>query len=209
MASSARQVGVRRRAVGGGALSALLAAPVLAASATPPPRPAPHAAPVWTVDKAASRVSFRALLSGRPVDGVFKRWDVQLAFDPANLRASRLTAVVEAASAVTGQPGRDQALSGPDWLSAARFPRATFTSRTIAAAGPGRYLASGDLTVRGVARPVVLPLEVRVVRDRLRLHAAFPLDRGAYGVGQGSWRAGDVLALPVQVGVRLSAVRAK
>lgn len=209
MAASTREMGVRRSVAGVAVLGALLAVPAWAAPPPLPPRPAPHAAPVWTVDKAASRVSFRALLAGRPVDGVFKRWDVQLAFDPANLRASRLTAVVQADSAVTGQPGRDQALSGPDWLATRRFPRATFTSRVITAAGPGRYLAAGDLTLRGVARPVVLPLTVQVVRDKMRLDATFPLDRGVFGVGQQNWRGGDVLALPVQVAVRLSAVRAK
>lgn len=216
MGAMGRTVGVRRRAARAAAAVALLAASAHAASPPAPkppplatPRGAPHAAPVWTVDKAASHVGFRALLAGRPVDGVFKRWDVQLAFDPANLRASRLVAVVQAASAVTGQPGRDQALPGPDWLSAARFPRAVFTSRAITAAGPGRYLASGDLTVRGFTRPAVVPLEVRLIHDKMRLDATFPLDRGAYGVGQGSWRAGDVLALPVQVTVRLSAVKTK
>ena len=223
MEAVGRRVGRRVRAGKAAAVIALLAASASASSAhaiataaarNPPPaaprlRGAPHAAAVWTVDKAASHVGFRALLAGRPVDGVFKRWDVQLAFDPANLRASRLVAVVQAASAVTGQPGRDQALPGPDWLSAARFPHAVFTSRSITAAGPGSYLAIGDLSVRGVTRPATVPLAVQLVHDKMRLDASFQLDRGAYGVGQGSWLSGDTLALPVQITVRLSAARAK
>lgn len=182
------------------ALAALLGAGVLASAAAPPP---PRAAPEWTVDKAASRISFRGAGPGGGFDGVFKRWDAQLAFDPADLPASRLSVSVEAASAVTGEPARDALLPAPAWLAAARFPRATFVSRSFAAAGPGRYLVSGELTVRGAARPLAVTVTAAPARDRVEMDGGFDLDRGAFGVGPPGADAA------VQVSVRLAARRAR
>lgn len=193
------------------AASGLAAASAMAAAPprVPPPPAAPRAAPVWTPDKAASRLSFRGQIAGQPFDGVFKRWDAQVAFDPANLPASRLVIVVQADSAVTGQPARDAQLPGPDWLAAARFPRATFISRSVTAAGPGRYLIAGALELRGATRPVSLPVTVEVARDKLLLTSELTLDRSAFGVGMRRFGAGSALALPVSVSLRLTARRAR
>ena len=170
-----------------------------------PPRSSPHAAPVWTVDKAASRISFRASAGGRAVDGVFKRWDAQLAFDPANLHASRLSVVVETASAVTGDPARDAVLPGPAWLAAARFPHATFTSQSFAPAAAGRYAVSGTLTVRGVAKPLSVMLVAQPARDRTELAGGFTLERDAFSLGPAAPGADGA----VQVNVRLAARRVR
>ena len=60
-----------------------------------------QAASVWTVDKAASRLTFRAVMNGQPFDGVFRVWDAQIAFDPHNLATSRATITVDTTSALT------------------------------------------------------------------------------------------------------------
>ena len=179
---------------------AVLGAGVLASGAAPP---APHAPPAWTVDKAASRISFRGSAPGGGFDGVFKRWDAQLTFDSADLPASHLSVSVEAASAVTGEPARDALLPGPAWLAAARFPRATFVSRSFAPAGPRRYLVSGELTLHGAARPLAVTVTASPARDRVEMDGGFTLDRSVFGIGPPGADAA------VQVSVRLSARRAR
>ena len=96
-----------------------------------------------------------------------------------------------------------------DWFSVKAFPRATFTSRRITAAGPGRYLAQGDLTIRNVTRPVTLPFTLAIKGDVARMQGSAPLDRSAFGVGQGQFKAGDTVALKVQVDVAITAKRAR
>ena len=102
----------------GAAFAAAPAAPAKAASAVP----------VWVVDKAASRLSFRGSFGGESFDGTFRRWDADIAFDPKALGASRVSVTVDLASAVTGDPTRDQALPTEDWFAIKRIPRATFVS---------------------------------------------------------------------------------
>ena len=114
------------------------------------------AAATWTVDKAASRLTFKSAFSGESFDAAFKRWDAQITFDPKALAASKVVVTVDTGSAATGNAERDEALPSADWLSVMRFPRATFVTRSFKDLGGGRYQAIGDLTLRGVSKPLVL-----------------------------------------------------
>lgn len=143
----------------------------------------PAAAPVWSVDKAASRLSFRASLAGRPLDGVFKSWDAQIAFDPRNLKASRAVVTVETASVLTGMPAEDSMLPSPTWLWTRRFSKATLVTRSIAQIGPARYQAIADLRIRGVSRRIAAPFTFAVSDSTGELRSTVILDRTAFGVG--------------------------
>jgi len=146
--------------------------------------PAP-AAPVWSIDRAASRLSFRAVVAGQPLDGVFKSWDAEIAFDPQNLRASRAVIWVNTASAITGQPARDQALPTASWLWTRRFPKAQLVTRAIVQTGPSRYVARAALTIRGVSRLVSVPFTATIGKgDTGRMLATLTIDRNLFGVGQ-------------------------
>jgi len=181
------------------AIAALaVAAPVLAA-------PAP--APVWTVDRAASRVGFSSAFDGAAFTGSFRRWDAAIRFDPANLAGSSVTASFDMTSATTGDADRDSALPTNDWFAAARFPKATFTANTFKALGGGRYQAIGDLTLRGVSRPLTLPFSLVITGDTARLNASVALSRLAFGVGQGEWANTAVVPATVTVNISLTAKR--
>jgi polyisoprenoid-binding protein YceI len=165
------------------------------------------AAPAWRADMAASRLGFTGAMNGQAFKGAFGRWDVQIAFDPKNLPASRVVAAIDMTSARTGDQTRDEALPTADWFSAKAFPRASFVSRTIRPAGPGRYVAQGDLTLRGVTRPVSLPFTLALTGDTARMSGAVTLDRSAFGVGQGQWKTSEPVSLKVQVEVVVVARR--
>jgi polyisoprenoid-binding protein YceI len=166
------------------------------------------AAPAWTVDKAASRVGFRAAMSGTAFEGRFTRYDARINFDPANLKASRISAVIDVASASTGDATRDEALPSSDWFAVKTHPQATFVSRAIMAAGPGRYVASGDLTLRGVKRAVNLPFTLVITGNTAKANGSLALDRTAFGVGQGEFKTGAMVDTKVTVTLALSARRA-
>lgn len=185
-----------------------LAAAVLALAAAPAIA-APAAPPAWAVDRAASRIGFQGAMNGQGFNGGFSRWDAKIAFDPANLPASKVTAVIDTGSARTGDQTRDEALPTDDWFSIKVFPRATFVSRKITAAGPGRYVAQGDLTIRNATRPVTLPFTLAIAGDTARMQGSLPLDRAAFGVGQGQFKGGDTVALKVQVNIAVTAKRVR
>lgn len=165
--------------------------------------PAPAAAPVWTVDKAASRLTFRVASGDQSFDGVFKTWDAQIAFDPRNLKASRAMVTITMASAVTGDPTRDQQLPGPSGFDVARFPKATFESTAITGGDPGHYMAAGELTIHGVKRHIELPFTLSISRDVAKMDGAVTLQSGDFGMT--SPPAGNA---EVTVKVRLTARKA-
>ena len=178
----------------------------LAGAASPNPvAAAPAAAPVWSIDKAASRLTFRASLGGQPVDGVFKDWDAQIAFDPKNLKASHAMIAVQTASALTGEPNRDELLPTPNWLSTRKFPKAALVTRSIVQTGPGKYEASADLKVRGLTHRVVAPFTLSVVHDVGRMQATITLDRTVFSIGEIPGMPLTALAPDVQLNLRLVA----
>jgi polyisoprenoid-binding protein YceI len=183
-------------------LPTLLAALALATAA----RAAP--APTWTVDKAASAIRFSSSMNTQAFSGTFRRWDAAIAFDPKNLAGSRVTASIDVASAATGDPDRDQALPTAAFLAAARFPKATFTAHAFKDLGGGRYAAIGQLTLRGVTKPLTLPFSLAISGARARMKASLALNRLAFGVGQDEWKATTALPANVNVTIAIAATRA-
>ena len=180
----------------------LVAAAVLAGQALAAP------APVWTVDKAASKVAFSSSFDGGAFSGSFRRWDGAIRFDPANLAGSSVTATFDMTSAATGDAGRDEALPLDDWFAAKRFPKATFTATSFKAMGGNRYQAIGNLTIRGVTKPLTLPFTLVITGGVAKMNASVGLNRLAFGVGQGDWKTTEVVPGTVTVNISLTAKRA-
>ncbi len=177
---------------------------------TPRASPTVHqAAPVWTVDKAASRLTFRATMNDAPFDGVVRDWDAQIAFDPHNLAGSRATITVETTSALTGQPIKDAALPNSEWLATAAYPQATLVTRSISQTGPGRFEANADVHIRGVAWRTIVPFTVNISHDSGRMDATLTLDRRTFGIGEGPFRSPAPVEPAVQVSMKLLAKKTR
>ncbi len=171
--------------------------------------PACAAPQAWTVDHAASRLGFKAAMNGVGFDGVFKRWDAAIAFDPQDLKDSRAVVGVDLSSTVTGDPTRDEALPTDDWFAVKRFPKAVFASRSIGRTGPDRYVAQGDLTIRGARRPATLNFTLHIDHGVAHLDGTAAVDRIGYGVGQGQFKGPETVAAAVVVVVHLTAKAGK
>ena len=88
--------------------------------------------------------------------GRFDRIDASLDFDPKAPAASRLEVIVETASIDSNDPTLDTALRGSSWFDATTFPQIVFRSTAIDVTGENTGRVTGDLTLHGVTRPVVL-----------------------------------------------------
>jgi len=114
----------------------------------------------WAFDTAHSVIGFAVRhLMVTKVRGTFKKWSGQLELDEDDLSLSRVQVEFDVASIDTQEAQRDGHLRSADFFDAALFPRMTFASTGIERAGEARYRVSGDLTIRGVTRPVVLDVE--------------------------------------------------
>ncbi len=79
-----------------------------------------------------------------------------LEFDPQAPEASRVEAQIDPADISTGVPALDRLLRSPDFFDVASYPRITFQSSQVIANGPRTGEVTGDLTIRGITRPVTL-----------------------------------------------------
>ena len=166
------------------------------------------APPTWAVDKAASRLTFSSTVSGTAFTGRFARWDAVIRFDPKDPAHSDVAATIDVASAATGNGDRDAELPDQDWFWTSHFPRASYVAHSFQPAGPGRFVAIGVLTVRGVAKPLNLPFALAVNGTTAHMTGGIRVNRLAFGVGQGEWAATDTVPAGVTVNIDLTAHRA-
>jgi polyisoprenoid-binding protein YceI len=90
------------------------------------------------------------------VRGLFTRITGTLSFDPLNVAASTLEVDIEAGSLYTGVDQRDNHLKSADFLEVEKYPTITFKSARVEPVARDHAWVHGDLTVRGVTRPVIL-----------------------------------------------------
>jgi len=122
----------------------------------------------WKIDSAHSGVHFSVKhLVVATVRGQFDRVSGSVVIDPLDPAGSSVHALIDAASIDTREPQRDAHLRSPDFLDVERFPTIEFRSTTLTRTDDG-YSVSGDLTIRGVTRPVVL--KVVTTDDEIRDH---------------------------------------
>ena len=93
------------------------------------------------------------------VRGSFTKWKATAELNPAALESSNVSVEIEVDSIQTGDKDRDAHLKGDDFLDAANHPVITFRSSAISPKGEGSYELTGDLTIRGVTKPVTFAVE--------------------------------------------------
>lgn len=141
-----------------------------------------HAAD-WTVDPAKSSLGFVADQGGQPVEGTFKAWTASIRFDPENPADARIEATIETGGVATANPQFVEMIPAADWLSAAAFPTATFTSGAVTAKGGNAYQMEGTLTLRGASQPVTLDFTLDIEGDTAHAVGTAVASRSAFGVG--------------------------
>jgi polyisoprenoid-binding protein YceI len=157
---------------------------------------------------AQSNLSFVIKQMGVPVEGQFKTFDAQVAFDPAKLASSRIGFTVEMGSATMGAKEVDVEMPKPVWLSALKFPQATFQSSAIKALGGGKFEVQGKLSIKGNARDVTVPVTLAQTGTAPNLATtatgAFAIPRLAFKVGEAEWADTSMVADEVQVKFKLA-----
>ena len=93
------------------------------------------------------------------VRGGFSGVEGVIEFDPDNPASSEIDVVIDASKISTLDQQRDEHLKSPDFLHVEQHPTLTFKSKKIAQAGDGEWKSTGDLTIHGVTKEVVLNAE--------------------------------------------------
>lgn len=146
--------------------------------------------------------------------------DVQgtIELDPANPSASRIEAVIDASKINTLDVQRDTHLRSQDFLNVEQYPTITFKSTKLTPAGEGEWKVTGDLTIHGVTREVVLNVEGPTAegRDpfgnvRVGASATTKIKRSDFGL---TWNAaletgGILIGDDLKIELEISAIKAE
>ena len=113
----------------------------------------------WVPDKAHSEVDFSILHLGLSrVHGHFGNIGGSIVLNEAEITKSTVNVTIDVSTVNTGVEGRDNDLKGANFFDVAQFPTATFVSTSVAKNGSA-LTVSGNLTLHGVTKPVVLQVE--------------------------------------------------
>jgi polyisoprenoid-binding protein YceI len=111
----------------------------------------------WTFEPGHSAAEFRARhMMVTWVRGHFKNVKGTMEFEPDDPSHSSVNVVIDANQLWTGEPARDAHLKSADFLDVANHPQILFKSTSVERCGATQYKAAGDLTIRGITRPVAL-----------------------------------------------------
>ncbi len=93
------------------------------------------------------------------VEGLFNKITGVIQFDPPDLANLSVEAEIDVGSLTTGLPEREEHLLSPDYFDAEKYPKILFKSTRVEPAGGSRAKVTGDLTIRGIRKPVTLDAE--------------------------------------------------
>jgi polyisoprenoid-binding protein YceI len=167
----------------------------------------PAQAAHWTVDYARSRLGFTVNWSNEPFSAGFKSWKADIDFDPAALQLAHASVVIDLVSEASDEPDFDDGLKGAQGFQTSQFPQAHFVTRSFVRKQGNDYVATGDLTIKGISRSITLPFTLTFSGNTAHMIGTAHVIRTDYNVGLGTWSAPSPVSHDVTVTIDLMATR--
>jgi polyisoprenoid-binding protein YceI len=170
-------------------------------------------ADTWQIDPVHTNVEFtvRHMMISN-VKGQFQKTSGTITVNGNDPASAKVDATIDASSVDTRVEGRDTHLKGPEFLDVAKYPTITFKSSKVTAAGANKWKVTGDLTLHGVTRPVVLdvetagpPIQDPMGHTRAGASATTTIKRSDFGISwnktldAGGVMVGDEVAISIDV----------
>jgi polyisoprenoid-binding protein YceI len=167
----------------------------------------PASAAHWTVDATKSKLGFNVMWSNEPFAGTFRSWKADIEFDSGEPQLAHVAVAVDLASEASDEADFDDGLKGAQGFQISQFPVARFVTTTFAHEIGTEYVATGNLTLKGVTRQVVLPFSLTINGNTAHMKGTAHVMRTDFGVGLGTWAAPSPVAHDVTVTIDLVATR--
>lgn len=139
-----------------------------------------------------------------PVSGEFRTISGDVQFDPAKPEAAKAHVVVKTASFDLGEPNYNKEVAKPEWFDAQKYPEAVFTVTSVKPAAGGAFQGSGELTLRGIKKPIQFPVKVVNQGGKQVFTGQAKLKRLDFKVGaSGDWADTSLVADEVVIDFKL------
>lgn len=121
----------------------------------------------WTLDPTHSEIQFKVKhMMISTVSGAFEQFDASIETEGDDFTKAKVTFKADVNTVSTKNDQRDGHLKGEDFFDAAQYPELTFESTGLEPAGDGQYTLNGNLTIKGISKPVSLDVEhTGVIKD--------------------------------------------
>lgn len=160
----------------------------------------------WQIDPVHSSSQFSVSHLGiATVRGVFEKTTGTVTYDPSDPTKTQIDATLDATTVNTRIEMRDKDLRSPNFLDVAKYPTITFKSKKTEVAGAGKLKITGDLTIHGVTKEVLLDVEgpskpVNAMGgERMGAEATTKINRRDFGVNGAPGVAGDEISIILDV----------
>lgn len=153
----------------------------------------------YALDASASKIAFAIKNLGITVHGSFSGLAGEITFNPNELSKSSFNVHVDSKSINTDNDMRDSHLRKEEFFNAEKYPRLTFVSDNITAAGKGNYTVTGKLTIKDVTKNVSFKFSATPQGDIYTFKGSFDLNRRDYGVGGSSITMSDNVKIDLTV----------
>jgi polyisoprenoid-binding protein YceI len=122
--------------------------------------PAAAATTNWQIDPQHSSAQFSVRhMAISTVRGAFNKVTGTIALDDKDITKSTVDVAIDVTTVDTHEPSRDNDLRSDKFFDVAHFPTMTFKSKKVEQLAPGKLKVTGDLTIRGTTKEVVLDVE--------------------------------------------------
>ncbi|MCR9195697.1 MAG: cytochrome b/b6 domain-containing protein [Hyphomonas sp.] len=163
--------------------------------------------PNWTVDKAASSITFSGIHDGNTFSGTFGNWDAAIQFDPTSPAKAEARVTVATGSAEASQKLYTDSLKSPEWFNTAAFPSASVEILNISETGDGQYLSTARLTLKDATVDTDFPFSLQLEGTTARMTGQAVFQRTPLDLGQASDPSADWVSEDVTVDVVVVAAR--
>jgi len=142
----------------------------------------------YAFDKVHTQILFSVSHLGFSTStGAFVEFDGDFSFDPENIEAAAVNVEVQTDSIDMNNSTWNSHLSGAKWFDIEKFPTMTFKSSAVKKTGDNTMDIMGDLTIKGVTKPVVLNAKLNKIgkafgKDRIGFDATANIDRSEFGL---------------------------
>jgi len=153
---------------------------------------------------AQSEIAFTSKQMGVPVDGKFRKFDAQVAFDPKKPEAAKIGFTIDLASVSLGAAETEAEVAKPDWFNTKAFPQASFQSTSVKATGGGKFDVAGKLSIKGASHDVVVPVALTQAGGNTTATGSFVIKRLDFKIGDGDWKDTSMVANDVTVKFKLA-----
>jgi len=136
--------------------------------------------------------------------GRFNKVDATLEFDPNNIAAAKLSAIIDVASIDANNPDLEETLRGSSWFDAEKYPQAFFKTTSVSVIDQSSAIFTGDLSLHGITAPINLTVTFNGGANNmltgfytLGFSATSTISRSVFGIDYLVPAIGDQVALEV------------